>query len=512
MLENRKFLSIDDGEVISDELLARSSIGREVRLRTIDVSKTLEKIGFTALGIAITLDNSGIKKRGTCGRMTAVEAARSLEKYLKTLIEKELRKYPLFVSYVFESHRGGMPHIHAMVFCLPLHFQKIASFFESHLSRKAVSVEVLSPEYLFKEGTGEWHLEQKTAQILGYDVSKLLRKTASESKNGKKKAYKCERIKDLQEGKVLHSAQNFKMARKYPNAYIELDVFMNELLEAWNNTFGVKKNRARAANAINKETKAPYILEKVVIFPTSIKKNRKPKKSIGEKNTKPLDLDLRAKNGDRYHAYNCRVFLSERQIKALKIAAKKQRNKNGLICLVRTLFSNYQNGLTPSLSPTRAKAYLNFVYNQHQAQQRARQKQARADLALAREYGVDDVSWLYNPFAHPDAFGPIEVKTYETWHTELWQKGLMSGLHGGACDAIVDELLDTEEYWELGLHEKYQKLGEFFPKKRTPIFEKSPLKKIKESEPQKEAEPCLFAPSDLVPTSIEKLNKNYHLS
>ena len=80
------------------------------------------------------------------------------------------------------------------------------------------------------------------------------------------------------------------MARKYPNAYIELDVFMNELLEAWNNTFGVKKNRARAANAINKETKAPYILEKVVIFPTSIKKNRKPKKIIGEKTQNLLIL------------------------------------------------------------------------------------------------------------------------------------------------------------------------------------------------------------------------------
>lgn len=61
MLENRKFLSLDDGEVISDELLTRSSIGREIRLRTTDVSKTLEKIGFTALGIAVTLDNSGIK-------------------------------------------------------------------------------------------------------------------------------------------------------------------------------------------------------------------------------------------------------------------------------------------------------------------------------------------------------------------------------------------------------------------------------------------------------------------
>ena len=54
MLENRKFLSLDDGEVISDELLTRSSIGREIRLRTTDVSKTLEKIGFTALGIAVT--------------------------------------------------------------------------------------------------------------------------------------------------------------------------------------------------------------------------------------------------------------------------------------------------------------------------------------------------------------------------------------------------------------------------------------------------------------------------
>ncbi|WP_297967923.1 hypothetical protein [uncultured Campylobacter sp.] len=499
---DRKFLSIDDGEVVSDDLLARSSIGREVRLRTIDVSKTLEKIGFTALGIAITLDNSGIRKRGTCGRMTAVEAARALEKYLKTFIEKALEQYPIFVSYVFESHRGGMPHIHAMVFCLPLHLHKIAAILERYLSRKAVSVEVLSPEYLFKEGTGEWHLKQKTAQILGYDVSKLLRKTASEWENGKKRVYKCDKIKGLQEGKILHSAQNFKMARKYPNAYIELDVFMNELLETWNNTFGVKKNRARAANAINKETKAPYILEKVVIFPTSIKKKRKPKKNGKKENLNPLDCDLRAANGERYHASNCRVFLSERQLKALKIAAKKQKNKNGLVCLIRTLFSNYQNGLTPSLSPARASAYLNFVFERHQEQRRAQQKQARADLALAREYGADNIQQLYNYHLHRDIFGEIKTEIYETWHTDLWQKGLMSGLHGGACDAIVDELLDTEEYWELGLREKYQKLGELFPKqKRTPIFEKSPLK-IKESESQKVAEPCLFAPDDLIPTVV----------
>ncbi len=70
-----------------------------------------------------------------------------------------------------------MPHIHAMVFCLPAHFFKVSAFLERHLSRKAVSVEVLSPEYLFKQNTGEWHLEQKTAQLIGYDVSKLLRKT-----------------------------------------------------------------------------------------------------------------------------------------------------------------------------------------------------------------------------------------------------------------------------------------------------------------------------------------------
>lgn len=501
MLENRKFLSLDDGEIISDDLLARSSIGREVRLRTVDISKTLEKIGFTALGIAVTLHNSGIHRRGACGRMSAVEAARALEKYLKTFIEKTLKQYPIFVSYVFEAHRGGMPHIHAMVFCLPLHCQKIAAILERYLSRKAVTVDVLSPDYLFKEGTGEWNLQVKTAQILGYDVSKLLRKTVSEYEGDKKKTYRCDKIKGLQDCKILHSMQNFQLAKKYPNAYIELDIFMNQLLEAWNSTFGTKKNRAKMSSEMSPENRAPYILEKVVIFPSSIKRNRKPKKTSKKENAKPLDLDLRAKNGDRYHACNCRVFLSERQLKALKIAARQQKNKAGLIHLIRLLFSNYQNGLMPALSPSRAASYLNFVYSQHQDRQRARQKQARADLALAREYGVDDVSWLYNPFAHPDAFGPIEVKTYEKWHTELWQKGLMSGLHGGACDAIVDELLDTEEYWELGLHEKYQKLGELFPKKRTPIPEKSP-QKIKESEPQKVAEPCLFLPEELIPTVV----------
>ncbi len=511
MLENRKFLSIDDGEIISDDLLARSSIGREVRLRMIDVSRTLEKIGFTAIGIAVTLDNSGIHRRGTPGRLSAIEAAQALEKYLKTLIEKELRKYPLFVSYVFEAHRGGMPHIHAMVFCLPSHLAKISAFFSRFLSREAVTVDVLSPAYLFKQNTGKWHLEQTTAQILGYDVSKLLRKTTSEWENGKRRVYKCDRIKDLQEGKIIHSMQNFKMAKKYPNVYVEIDVFMGQLLDQWNATFGSKKNRAKASSALREENRAPYFLDKTVIFPQSVRKNRKPRKKNTEK-TKPLDLDLRAANGDRYHAYNCRVFLSAQQLKALKLAAKKQKNKNGLVCLIRTLFSNYQNGLTPALTPTRTNAYLNFVFKQHQDRQRARQKQARADRKLAHEYGADNIQQLYDYHKHRELWGKIEVKTYEKWHTELWARGLMGDISGRACDAIVDELLDTEEYWELGLREKYQKLGELFPKqKRTPIPEKSP-QKIKESEPQKVAEPCLFAPSELVPTSAEKLNKNYHLS
>ena len=499
MLENRKFLSLDDSEVVRDDLLARSSTGREVRLRTVDISKTLEKIGFTALGIAVTLENSGIRRRGTPGRLSSAEAAQALEKYLKTFVEKELKLYPIFVSYVFESHKGGMPHIHAMVFCLPLHFQKIAAILERHLSRKAVTVDVLSPDYLFKEGTGEWNLQAKTAQILGYDISKLLRKTVSEYEGGKKKTYKCDKIKGLQDCKIIHSMQNYAMAKKYPNAYVEIDVFMNSLLEQWNATFGTKKSRAKASSAMSPENRAPYILEKVVIFPSSIKRNRKPKKTSKKENAKPLDLDLRAKNGDRYHACNCRVFLNEKQIKALKIAAKQQRNKNGLICLTRTLFSNYQNGLTPALSPARATAYLNFVFKQDQEQRRAQQKQARADRKLAQEYGADDIRQLYEYHKHRELWGEVKVEIYETWHTELWARGLMGDISGKACDAMVDELLDTEEYWELSLREKYQKLGEFFPKKRTANFEKSPLKSVA-SEPQKVAEPCLFLPEELIPT------------
>ena len=493
---DRKFLSIDNGEVIGDELLARSSIGREVRLRTVDISKTLEKIGFTALGIAVTLHNSGIHRRGACGRMSAVEAARALEKYLKTFIEKTLKQYPIFVSYVFEAHRGGMPHIHAMVFCLPLHCQKIAAILERYLSRKAVTVDVLSPGYLFKEGTGEWNLQAKTAQILGYDVSKLLRKTVSEYEGDKKKTYRCDKIKGLQDCKILHNMQNFQLAKKYPNAYIELDIFMNQLLEAWNSTFGTKKNRAKMSSEMSPENRAPYILEKVVIFPSSIKRNRKPKKTSKKENAKPLDLDLRAKNGDRYHACNCRVFLSERQLKALKIAARQQKNKAGLIHLIRLLFSNYQNGLMPALSPSRAASYLNFVLER----QRAQEKEARANRKLAREYGAESIDWLYNYHLHRDIFGEIKVEVHETWHTELWSRGLMSDISSKTRDFLIEELLDTEEYFDLSLDEKKAKMAELFPKReRTAILEKSPLK-INESEPQKKPEPCLFAPAELIPT------------
>lgn len=122
-------------------------------------------------------------------------------------------------------------------------------------------------------------MRQKMAQLIGYDVSKLLRKTTTEYEAGKKKVYKCDKIKGLQDGKILHSMQNFKMAKKYPNTYVEIDVFMNSLLEQWNATFGVKKNRAKISSEMSPENRAPYILEKVVIFPSSIRKTRKPRKS-----------------------------------------------------------------------------------------------------------------------------------------------------------------------------------------------------------------------------------------
>ena len=73
------------------------------------------------------------------------------------------------------------------------------------------------------------------------------------------------------------------MARKYPNAYVEIDVFMNSLLEQWNATFGAKKDRARASSALKEEAKAPYFLDKTVIFPQSIKKLASPKRAIKKK-------------------------------------------------------------------------------------------------------------------------------------------------------------------------------------------------------------------------------------
>ena len=78
----------------------------------------------------------------------------------------------------------------------------------------------------------------------------------------------------------------------------------------------------------------------------------------------------------------------------------------------------------------------------------------------------------------------------------------MSDASSKAFDSFVDELLDTEEYFDLSIDEKKQKLAELFPKReRTPILEKSPLKNVA-SEPQKEPEPCLFAPDDLIPTVV----------
>lgn len=71
--------------------------------------------------------------------------------------------------------------------------------------------------------------------------------------------------------------QNFQLAKKYPSAYVEIDVFMNALLEQWNATFGAKKDRAKASSALKEEAKMPYFLDKTVIFHNRLKNSQTPK-------------------------------------------------------------------------------------------------------------------------------------------------------------------------------------------------------------------------------------------
>lgn len=342
---------------------------RAIEISTFDVSADFLALGFSCVGVTLTGDNTGIWRNGTPGRLGNKELAEALKKALYGLVKKTLSTIPLWVAWVYERHKNGSPHIHAMLFCPIRDLAHVIALCRRLYDSKSVQVNVLSPMYVFKDEKWQWVLAEKNEDFPAALCSKILARTTAEIDPIKDKLVRrnVAKVKDVQDTKELHSVSNAKLRKKYPNAELALGNLFFELWRYWKYAH-CRSKRERVAEDVNKYDKLilgikdetensvddePFPVNRfVMVQPTLGAFGRDPHcrlKTESNDDLQQLDVTLWTKHHtERLHVNLKNIYLTKTQIHNLKLWAKKCRNKDDLLVLYRTLFSGKKiNGKNP---------------------------------------------------------------------------------------------------------------------------------------------------------------------
>ena len=329
------------------QLRERTSSAPAVALKKISIAPILRKLDFTAIGLCLTSQNTNFPRLLGGGRASNKELAKHLHCALnELLIFLNSLGIAAFVSWVFEKHENGSPHIHAVLF-VPLSLrvymgQKLAEYLGGNAALTA------NPKisYLLKQLAGS-HRQQKPVK---FDITKVTRYSQTE----RDKRYRCDAIKDVQEAKELKHlgnklmAQNFKetaqklksMMQKIEKyyafrrlgkkpAYVSKSEDVNLYDFVFYDTEQTEKTRAEFQKATakprKKETQAAKMLQigeidpqtgEVVIY----------KKSA---NTE-MNVYLRSKDGEKFHITGRGIFVNENDVRQIVRKARKLRGKRAI--------------------------------------------------------------------------------------------------------------------------------------------------------------------------------------
>lgn len=342
---------------------------RALEISTFDISADFLSLGFSCIGLTLTADNTGVWKNGTPGRLGNKELAEALKKALYGLVKKTLSTIPLWVAWVYERHKNGSPHIHAMLFCPIRDLAHVIALCKRLYDSKSVQVNTLSPMYVFKDEKWQWVLAEKNEDFPAALCSKILARTTAEIDPIKDKLVRrnVAKIKDVQTTKELHSVCNAKLRRKYPNAELALGNLFHELWRYWKYAH-CRSKRERVAEDVNRYDRLilgikdenenetddePFPVNRFVITQPVLGAFGRDVscklKTEAADELQQLDVTLWTKHHtERLHVNLKNIYLTKTQIHNLKLWAKKCRNKDDLLVLYRTLFSGKKiNGKDP---------------------------------------------------------------------------------------------------------------------------------------------------------------------
>lgn len=227
---------------IEQKIIEKES-GRNVIYKKFSVSPILSEYGLVALGICLTVENTRLKKILPYGtRLTNKIIAEHLARSVQELADF-LGNIGVYctISWVYERHANGWPHIHALVFIPAQKQNYVAEKIREQLDDCAGAV-ILYPRaaYLLKE-ISEAKEEEKE---VNFNV--LSRKsTFSQDTNGRR--YKCDKIANVQEKKQIRFCEN-RIAKNSYQATTKAIKDLVSKIDGYYKSHSRKKTKKRAVS------------------------------------------------------------------------------------------------------------------------------------------------------------------------------------------------------------------------------------------------------------------------
>lgn len=336
--------------------------GTELKYRNYDVTPLISELGLTAVGACLTIWNTKIWGERQCGRPSNIDAARKLEGALKNIVKRALAFSPVWVAWAYESHKNGLPHVHAMLFTTPKYLPRVIETLRGELGKNAASVNILDAEYVGGDNTDSRKRRKKyLSGLLAYeqtpvDVSNIEIHEDGEVEIENRNAqididaaeltpllrHKHGYVKDVQKHKIVHFLQNPKMEKSLPRADGELRTLFKMFENVWDAKAKARKKRGeKIENPKDAELRSHELyVPQLKIFPSQtaiLAKRKKELRKARDEDLAPLDITLRAANGDRIHRTRRSLQLTTAQLENLKKLGKKCLNKFELENLYRVI-------------------------------------------------------------------------------------------------------------------------------------------------------------------------------
>lgn len=319
------------------QIRERTSSAPAVFTKKISIAPLLRRLGFTAVGITLTAQNTRYPQMKG-GRASNEKIAEHLAAAIHELLGfLNSLSVACQICWVYEKHENGSPHAHAIVF-IP---QSLREYVSEKIAEYLGGGEAISKTprtaYLLKQLTNS----RRTKLDLG-------RKTRYGTDE---KRYRCDAIKDVQAEKKIRYAKNTLMSRNFGETAQKLKELMTKIDE-----YGRKHRTGKRGKRHTALRKEDICLFDFVLYPTSeaenkaqaraktharaketaeikrisigeidengqIKISKKPKKSS-------LNIYLKAKNGEKLHIAGKNISVSEEDVAVIKRKCRKMRSKN----------------------------------------------------------------------------------------------------------------------------------------------------------------------------------------